>query len=745
MPDEWLDSARRGPRGRARTLSYLFFGGALLALGAIAFLPLPPGANIPAALVTIGVALLAGAALFVAAERVPGWAIPAGLALGTAIVSLNIYWAGDVRTENEMFYLWVAFYAFYFFSRRMAALQLALVGAGYGLAIALRHEAAGSTRWAITMGTLTIAGVLTARVVRQLERWVERTRERQAALREAEERFRSAFEDAAVGMAIADLSGHWLRVNEALARMVGYRPEQLIGRRFSEITPEEDVPADEEALEQLVGGRLSVYQREKRYRRADGSIVWALLSVSVIHDDGGRPAHLIAQMQDISDRKAAERELAQRALHDPLTGLPNRVLFLDRVEGALARAARTGLPVAVFFVDLDRFKLVNDSLGHVVGDRMLIDVAERLRSALRPMDTVSRFGGDEFTILCENVDEAAAGVVAQRISTSLSRPFVAEGRELFATASIGVSISRESGASPEAMLRDADAAMYQAKERGRARCVVFDRAMRQRATERLELESDLRKALDRDELRLYYQPVVELADGAISGVEALVRWQHPRRGLLSADTFIPVAEESGLVGELGEWVMLTACRQARAWQLAERELEMSINLSPAQLGEPKLAATIGRIIEQTGARPERICLEITERAAVDSGLAPLEALKAIGVTLAVDDFGAGFSSLNQIRRLPPVHVLKVDRSFTFELGRGRAETAIVTAIVSMARSLELDVIAEGVTRREQVCRLLALGCRRGQGFYFSPPVDAAGIEALLDAPRPQNSPSCPAG
>jgi EAL domain-containing protein (putative c-di-GMP-specific phosphodiesterase class I) len=281
------------------------------------------------------------------------------------------------------------------------------------------------------------------------------------------------------------------------------------------------------------------------------------------------------------------------------------------------------------------------------------------------------------------------------------------------------------------MLRDADAAMYRAKEQGRARFVVFDGAMRLRATERLELESDLRHALERDELRLHYQPLVDLEDGRITGVEALVRWQHPERGLLAPDQFIGIAEESGLIVALGEWVMRTACRQASAWSRAGQDLEMSINLSPLQLTEPSLPATIERVIEETGAVAQRICFEITERAAVDTGVAPLNALKQLGVSLALDDFGTGFSSLNQIRQLPPVDILKIDRSFIFELGRTRTDTAIVAAIISMARSMKLDLIAEGITRPAQVRRLLELGCRRGQGFHFSRPLDAPGIEALL--------------
>ena len=741
MEHDRASPARFGPRQHARTLAVMFFAGSVLALGVLAFLPLPPGIDIPGTLWSIALAVGVGLALFFGANRLPSWSIPFALAVGTAVVTLNIYFSGDLHSDNQMFYLWVAFYAFYFLPVRVAAAQLLLVAIGYGTVLAVRGEPEAVTRWVITMGTLTLAGTLTASLVRQLERWVERSRQRELALAQAEERFRSAFDDAAVGMALTDLDGHWLRVNAALSRLTGYPSSELVGMSFRDLTPSEDLPTDFKALNDLVSGRRSAHHAEKRYRRADGATVWISLSVSVVRDAEGRPLHFISQMQDITDRKAAERELANRALHDPLTSLPNRLLFLDRVGMALARIQRTPTPVAVFFIDLDRFKLINDSLGHAVGDDMLIEVAERLQRALRPNDTVSRFGGDEFTILCENIDERAAKAVAERISWSLSEPFVIDDRELYATASIGVSICRDYRASAEAMLRDADAAMYRAKEDGRSKFAIFDGAMRLRATERLEVENDLRRAIDRDELMLLYQPQVELATGRIFGVEALLRWQHPRRGLLMPDQFIAVAEESGLISPIGDWTIREACRQARAWEQAGHELSMSINLSPQQVADPRLADTVARIIERSEAPNHQICLEITESAAVESGIAPLAALKALGVGMALDDFGTGFSSLNQIRRLPPVDILKIDRSFIVELGNQPADNAIVAAVISMASSLGLTVIAEGIEHEDQLRQLQALGCERAQGFYFSRPVPAAAIEEMLEAGAVTQSPA----
>jgi diguanylate cyclase (GGDEF)-like protein/PAS domain S-box-containing protein len=726
-------AARPRPRERARTLSYLFFGGAILGFAAVVFFPLPPGTDVSGTLITIAITFAVGLTLFLGANALPGWAIPGALAIGTVVISLDIYFAGEIRTNDEMFYLWVAFYAFYFLPKKVAAGELILLGVCYATTIILRHEPDTSTRWVITMGTLTMAGTLTARLVGQLERWVERSRQREEALGRAEARFRSAFDDAAIGMALVDLQGRWLQVNEALAHITGYSSEQLIGMGFRDLTPDDEVRQDVQALDELVAGRRNVYVAEKRYRRADGGIVWISLSVSLVRGPDGQPIHLISQMQDVTDRKAAERELADRALHDPLTGLPNRLLFLDRVQVAISRIERTGKPVAVFFIDLDRFKLVNDSLGHSIGDRMLVEVAWRLANTLRPNDTVSRFGGDEFTLLCEDIDEPAAQSVAERIARSLMEPFVIDGRELFATASIGASICRDHHVEAEAMLRDADVAMYRAKDQGRSHFVIFDGRMRSRATERLDLENDLRRAIDRDELRLHYQPLVELDTGRIFGVEALVRWQHPRRGLLAPGQFIGVAEESGLIVPLGQWVIREACEQARRWNDAGHDLVMSINLSPRQLADPQLPAVVSHIVGDTGVRPQQICLEITESATVDTGIGPLVELKTLGVRLALDDFGTGFSSLNQIRRLPPVDTLKIDRSFVEDLGRAPADVAIVAAVIGMARALDLAVIAEGIENEPQARALRELGCELGQGFYFARPAEPSAIERLLGA------------
>ncbi len=716
---------------RVRALSYLYLGGSALALISTVVLPLPKGVDVPATLILVAAAAAIGAVCFVGASRLPEWVPPLAVAVGTVIVSLDIYFAGSIGINNEMFYLFVGIYSFYFLPTRIAMLEIGFVGGAYALVLAEGSQRAPAARWLVTMGVLVVAGVLIVSLVRQLRQWVEHAGVREEELREAEERFRSSFDNASIGMALVGLDGRWIRVNEALAQLTGYPAEELVGKSFRDLTPKEDVAADIDAFEELLAGHRDTYHAEKRYVRADGELVWTSLNVSVVRDGEGQLVHLISQMQDITARKAAEHELAQRALHDPLTGLPNRVLFTDRVQVALAHVQRSHQPLSVFFIDLDRFKLVNDSLGHAVGDRMLIAIAQRLERVVRPGDTVSRFGGDEFTVLCENADERSAAVIGERILGTLNAPVEIDGQELFASASIGIAATRDHRVPAEAMLRDSDAAMYRAKDQGGARVALFDGRLHLRATERLELENDLRRGLERGELRLLYQPDVDLTSGHVHGVEALVRWQHPQRGLISPNSFIRMAEESGLIVPLGEWVIQEAANQARLWQNAGLDLTISVNISPRQLADPALPDVVAEAIERSGVDPTGLCLEITESAAVDAGDPILSGLKSSGVKLALDDFGAGFSSLHQVRRLPPVDTLKIDRSFVEEIGRRPADAAIVAAIVGMAKALDMMTVAEGIQSERQVKLLRELGVHRGQGYHFGRPVGPNAIEELV--------------
>ncbi|MDT7713735.1 MAG: hypothetical protein QOG46_2638, partial [Pseudonocardiales bacterium] len=421
----------------------------------------------------------------------------------------------------------------------------------------------------------------------------------------------------------------------------------------------------------------------------------------------------------------AQGGLAHRVLHDPLTDLPNRTLFLDRLELALARLHRHRCSIAVLFIDLDNFKVVNDSLGHNAGDRLLVELAARLRDAMRPSDTIARFGGDEFVVLCEDITEARDAVyVGERIVAAASEPFQLDAREMFVTASVGVALAIDGDATPETLLRDADAAMYRAKEQGRGRVEVFDEALRARIMERLDLENGLRRALKRGELRVYYQPEVSAAKGRMVAVEALVRWEHPERGLLQPSDFVPLAEEIGLIVEIGEWVLNEACHQIAEWRRKGADIDVAVNVSARQLAQRDIVEVVRGALERSGLPPEALCLEITESAVMrdpEAALATLTLVKELGVKVALDDFGVGFSSLAQLKEMLPLHALKVDRSFISGIADDDRNSAIVAAVVMMATTLGLTAIAEGVETEAQALQARALGCDVSQGFFFTAP------------------------
>jgi len=431
---------------------------------------------------------------------------------------------------------------------------------------------------------------------------------------------------------------------------------------------------------------------------------------------------------EVRERARAEAALSRLAFYDTLTDLPNRALFLDRLEHALSRADRTHHAVGVMFLDLDNFKVVNDSLGHDVGDLLLSTVAERLRASLRVGDTVARFGGDEFTVLLEDLDGTDEAVLtAERIVEAVRAPVSLEGAEVVPSFSIGIVLGVAGRDRPEELLRNADLAMYRAKVNGKARFEVFDQSMNADAMERLEIESELRRALERQELRIHYQPIVSFDTGQIRAVEALARWQHPRRGLVSPLQFIPIAEETGLIVPLGRWVLAEACRQIKQWQAAHTEAEqlmMSVNLSGRQLQNPGFVDEVRQILAEFKLEPSCLQLEITETTVMkDTGVAvkALQELKRIGVKLAIDDFGTGYSSLSYLRQFP-VDTLKIDRSFVDGLGREAHDTELVRSVIAMAKSLSLAVTSEGIETTEQLKQLLELGCDRGQGFYFARPL-----------------------
>jgi diguanylate cyclase (GGDEF)-like protein/PAS domain S-box-containing protein len=546
------------------------------------------------------------------------------------------------------------------------------------------------------------------------------TQRHEAALRESEARYRMIVETSREGVWLIDLAGVTTFVNERLAEMLGYQIGEMIGRPLCDFLDDEVKQVAEASLIRQHDG-VDV-RFEFRFIRRNGTSLWALISASAIHDAGGTHIGALAMLTDITLSKIAEADLAHSATHDGLTGLPNRILLVHRLDTAVARSVRNDTHVAVLCFGLDRFKGVNDSLGRDAGDRVLVAIAGRLRTAIQPGDTVARVGGDQFAVCCEGLGEATeAGKIAARLGLLLATPVVVEGHEVFVTASIGIRVVGHTTEPAGDLLRDADDAMYQAKRSGRACHSEFDASLRGETTSRLAIESDLHHALDRGELRIHYQPTVSIIDGTMAGVEALVRWEHPEKGMLPPADFIGIAEETGLIVPIGLWVLDHACEQLHLWNQARAvPLTMAVNLSPRQLLSPELVSQVGDILGRHRVDPGHLCLEITETVLMEDARAEgvLSALKALGVQLALDDFGTGYSSLGYLSRFP-VDVLKVDRSFIANLGSDHDATTIVASIVRLAQALRLQIVAEGVETQEQLTQLALLGCELGQGFYWS--------------------------
>jgi diguanylate cyclase (GGDEF)-like protein/PAS domain S-box-containing protein len=559
-------------------------------------------------------------------------------------------------------------------------------------------------------------------------------------LRQSEARFRSLVQNSSDVVAVLDAEGGIAYESDALRRVLGHDPATRMGRVFGDDVHPDDIERFttlSASLAQAVGEQAA----EFRLRHADGSWRWVdTIGLNLLADPavGG----IVLNFRDVTERKRLEDQLQHEAFHDPLTGLANRALFADRVTHALARSARHPKDqLAVLFLDLDDFKVVNDSLGHAAGDELLTAVAERIRACLRRQDTPARLGGDEFGILVEETDAEAAGQVAERILAALRQPFALDSRQLFAQASIGIALGSGlrrtgEGVSAEELLRNADAAMYTAKSRGKGRFEFFEVRMHASALKRLELRGRMEASLAAGEFVAYYQPIVELGTGDVAGVEALVRWRQPDGRLALPDEFIPLAEETGLIVPLGSWVLEESCRQAAEWRRTTRgrDFSMAVNVSSRQLQDPEFVAIVAATLEKTGLPAAELVLELTESALLDEGEATsvaIASLKALGVHISLDDFGTGYSSLSHLRRFP-IDVLKIDRSFVDGIDGGEeGERALVRSIIRLAHSLKLETVAEGIERREQLAPLLALGVRYGQGYLFARPMEASAVDRLL--------------
>lgn len=557
-------------------------------------------------------------------------------------------------------------------------------------------------------------------------------------LEASERRFHSAFTHASIGMALVGVDGRVLQANGALHLLLGLEAAALRGEGFGDFVVEEDRAALDMQLAKVLDQGFETFTLELRCHHRAGDTVWVSLHCSFFSEPGATTPCLILQVQDITARRRAEQGLQELAFNDTLTGLPNRRRFQELLAQAVARASvDREQRFAVLFLDFDRFKLINDSLGHSAGDEFLVLVSRRVQGRLRGHDVVARLGGDEFAILMQRFDgDEAAIALADRLLQALKEPFRIADTELITSASIGITTSSIGYTEPESVLRDADIAMYRAKAAGKARYALFDIGLHAEASQRLRLESDLRTAIEQGELTVAYQPLYELRAGRITGFEALVRWTHPEHGPIAPDQFIPVAEESGLIVPVTTFVLRAACRQLRHWHALDPALQhlgVQVNLAGRDLAQSGLAERVLQAVAEAGIQPAHLTLELTEdilMSSIEVALPQLERLREVGVRLAVDDFGTGYSSLAHLSRLP-IDALKIDRSFVGQLTKDSKDAAVVRGIVQLGRSLGKDVVAEGIETPSQFDQLRDLGCDRGQGFLMARPLHASQVAALL--------------
>lgn len=524
------------------------------------------------------------------------------------------------------------------------------------------------------------------------------------------------------------------RVNSAACDMTGHTEEELVGMPIANVGGSYGLLNKEELKELKERGILRGADRP--FYSNTGEAIMVSTSASIMLDETGIACYVLV-VQDVTQRKELEQELKYMALHDPLTKLANRDLFSDRVKHAMMLAKRRKEPLAVLFIDLDNFKLINDSMGHSAGDKLLVRVAERICGAVRESDTAARLGGDEFAVLVEQSSNRLAGEkVAQQIAEALTRVFTVDGKEVFIDASIGIAVYENGSEKADELLRNADTAMYMAKSKGKGCYVVFEDEMHTELVRRVELKTDLRRAIRDKEFFLHYHPIIDLNTGKMSGVEALVRWQHPARGLISPLDFIPIAESTGLIVELGRWILNEACRTAQAWRreyFAGGDFTLMVNLSAREFHEPSLVDSITEALLESGLPPKCLVLEITESIMLqetETMIMRLHELRKLGIRLAIDDFGTGYSSLSYLERLP-VDILKIDKSFVDKVSAGTESAALAGAIITMSSTLRLQTVAEGIEHPEQVAALQNLGCEMGQGFHFTKPLGNEAMEEKL--------------
>ena len=560
------------------------------------------------------------------------------------------------------------------------------------------------------------------------------------ALRDSEERYALAVRGANDGLWDWDLEADVVFYSPRWKSMLGFGVEEVgdSPREWIDRIHPDDRPPFRRHLNAHLAGASEQLEFEHRMRNAAGEYLWVLARGVAVRDENGKPYRMAGSQTDITARKRAEHQLQHDALHDGLTGLANRVLFIDRLSCALADLQRRAAPhFSVLFFDLDRFKNVNDSLGHAIGDKLLLGIARRLEHFLRPGDTVARLGGDEFAILIHRVEDASGAIhVADRVQEILSMNFSIDGHDVMVTASIGIAHSSTGYTNPEEILRDADIAMYRAKAEGKARYEIFDRDMHQSAVALLKLETELRRSVHRGDFVMNYQPIVSLTKGGIVGFEGLVRWQHPERGVVTPANFIAIAEETGLIVPLGWWVVRESCKQTRLWQEqfpSEPPLWISVNMSGKLFMKSEMVDQLLGILEETGLEPKHLRIEVTENVIMDHAdlaIRNLMELRALGVQLSIDDFGTGYSSLSYLQRFH-YDQLKIDRSFVSQLGSPGESRAIVETILNLANSLGIGVVAEGIETADQVDRLRQMQCPHGQGYWFSRPLTVPAAEELI--------------